>query len=446
MAAYFARRLLLMIPTFFGITLLVFTITRFVPGGPVEQMILQLQMGAAAEGGAAGSETGITEITEEQRKLLESHFHFDWPIWKQYLHFLGPLNLDEHGVFGPEVDGAEVLSWSVAPGETVPAGRALARLVVTPPEGEDARPLQHEIVAPVDGTLVSGAPVGTRVAFGDELGRFRGEDGREYPLVAEDFWNDPWGGLLTGDLGTSYKYNQPVAEVITSRFPVSIYFGLIGFLLAYSVCIPLGVAKAIRHGSTFDFISSAIVFIGYSIPGWALGLLLLVLFGGGSFWDLVPLGGFRSPNWEQLSTWEKILDQLHHTILPVISYAVGSFASLTVLMKNSLMENLGQDYVRTAFAKGLSEKRVIFVHALRNSLIPICTGLGHAIGLVMAGSYLIEKVFNIDGIGYLGYTSIVERDYAVVMGILVINTALILLGNILSDVLYVLVDPRIRFT
>jgi len=129
----------------------------------------------------------------------------------------------------------------------------------------------------------------------------------------------------------------------------------------------------------------------------------------------------------------------------VIAYMVGSFATLTILMKNSLMETLGQDYVRTAFAKGLSERRVIFVHAFRNSLIPLCTGLGNAIGLIMAGSYLIEKVFNIDGLGYLGYTSVIDRDYAVVMGVLVFNTFLVLLGNILSDVLYVLADPRIRF-
>ncbi|MFT6041702.1 MAG: microcin C transport system permease protein, partial [Gammaproteobacteria bacterium] len=224
------------------------------------------------------------------------------------------------------------------------------------------------------------------------------------------------------------------------------YFGLIGFLLAYIVCIPLGVLKAVRHGSKFDIISSFVVFVGYSIPGFALGAVLLVLFGGGSFWDIVPLGGFRSPGWDDFSVWHKITDQLHHTILPVIAYSVGSFATLTVLMKNSLMENLGQDYVRTAFAKGLPERAVIVRHALRNSLIPICTGLGHAIGLVMAGSYLVEKVFNINGIGYLGYTSIVDRDYAVVMGILVINTLLVLIGNILSDVLYVIVDPRIRFS
>jgi microcin C transport system permease protein len=252
--------------------------------------------------------------------------------------------------------------------------------------------------------------------------------------------------LLHLNLGKSYKYNEPVWDVIRSRFPVSIYFGLIGFLLAYLVCIPLGVFKALRHGSRFDFITSTIVFIGYSIPGWALGAALLVLLGGGSFWDVVPLGGFRSENWAQLGLWEKITDQVHHTILPVLCYMVGSFASLTVLMKNSLLDNLGQDYVRTAFAKGLSERRVVFLHAMRNSLIPIATGLGHAISLVMAGSYLIERVFNINGIGYLGFDAVVERDYAVVMGILVINTALTLIGNILSDVLYVVIDPRIRFS
>lgn len=345
MSAYFLRRLLLMIPTFLGITILVFTVTRFVPGGPIEQMIVRTQMaasesGAGAGGGAQAEDTGQMPqaVLDELRRL----YHFDKPGWHAYLLWLGDV--------------------------------------------------------------------------------------------------------LTLDLGKSFKYNTPVLGLIVSRFPVSIYFGLIGFLLAYMVCIPLGVAKAIRHAGVFDFASSAVVFIGYSVPGWALGAVLLVLFGGGSFWDVFPLGGFRSPDWATLGPVDKVLDQLRHTILPVLSYAVGSFATLTILTKNSLMDNLGQDYVRTAFAKGLPERRVIFVHALRNSLIPVCTGLGHAISIIMAGSYLIERVFNIDGMGYLGYTSVVERDYAVVMGILVINTLLVLVGNILSDVLYVLVDPRIRFS
>ena len=243
----------------------------------------------------------------------------------------------------------------------------------------------------------------------------------------------------------SYIYQDPVWDVIKSRFPVSIFLGLTGFLLSYLVCIPLGVFKAVRHGSRFDFVSSAIVFLGYSIPGWALGTALLVLFGGGSFWSVFPLGGFRPDNWEYLSVWGKITGQLHHMFLPVLCYMVGSFATLTILTKNSLMENLGQDYVRTAFAKGLTERRVIFVHALRNSLIPLVTGLGHVISLILAGSFLIERVFNIDGMGYLGYTAILQRDYPVALGILVIGSLLMLVGNILSDIIYAVVDPRIRF-
>jgi microcin C transport system permease protein len=201
-----------------------------------------------------------------------------------------------------------------------------------------------------------------------------------------------------------------------------------------------------------------------------MGALLLVLFAGGQFYAWFPLGGFRSTaydelpaavrqreplskvedefgefKWERMSFASKAIDQLHHTLLPLICYTIGSFASLTVLMKNSILENIGQDYVRTAFAKGLSPRRVIFVHTLRNSLIPLATGLGHALSYLMAGSYLIEYVFNIDGLGFLGYTSIVGRDYTVVMGILSINILLTLFGNIFSDFLYALIDPRIRF-
>nr|HMT12969.1 ABC transporter permease subunit [Ignavibacteria bacterium] len=237
----------------------------------------------------------------------------------------------------------------------------------------------------------------------------------------------------------------PVWDVIISRFPVSIYFGVIGFLLTYMICIPLGVIKAVKNGSKFDFVSSIIVFMGYSIPGWAFGTVMLVLFGGGSVWDVFPLGGFRSEDFDQLTMWGQITDQIQHTILPVASYLVGSFATLTILTKNSVIENLSQDYIRTAFSKGLSEKRVIFKHALRNSLIPIATGLGHFLSLVLAGSFLIETVFNINGMGLLGFKSIEQRDYPVTMGILVLSSVLLLIGNIISDMLYAIFDPRIRF-
>jgi microcin C transport system permease protein len=170
-----------------------------------------------------------------------------------------------------------------------------------------------------------------------------------------------------------------------------------------------------------------------------------VLFGGGTFWSIFPLGGFRPADWDYLSGWGKITGQLRYMFLPVVCYMIGGFATLTILSKNSLMENLGQDYVRTAFAKGVHERRVLFVHALRNSLIPLVTGLGNAISLVLAGSFLIEKVFNIDGMGYLGYQAILQRDYPVALGILVIDSLLMLVGNILSDMIYAAVDPRIRF-
>ena len=340
MTGYFARRFLLIIPTFIGITLAVFVVMHFVPGGPVERQIMRYKMAVATEGGM-GSAAEPIDVPEEAIDEMRRYYGFDKPLHIRYAQWL---------------------------------------------------------------------------------------------------WN-----VLKFDLGRSYIYQDPVWDVIKSRFPISLFLGLTGFFLSYLVCVPLGVYKAIRHGSRFDFLSSFIVFLGYSVPGWALGTALLVLFGGGSFWSVFPLGGFRPDNWEYLGFFEKIGAQIHYMFLPVLCYMMGSFATLTILMKNSLMENLGQDYVRTAFAKGLSERRVIFVHALRNSLIPIATGLGHVISLILAGSFLIEKVFNIDGMGYLGYTSILQRDYPVALGILVISSLLMLVGNILSDMIYVVVDPRIRF-
>lgn len=342
MISYFIRRLLLIIPTFIGITLAAFLVMHFVPGGPIEQQIMRYKMAMAQEGGG-GSAVGqfATEISPDALEEMKRFYGFDKPVPIRYLNWL---------------------------------------------------------------------------------------------------WN-----ILHLDLGRSYTYQDPVWDVIKSRFPISIFLGLTGFVLSYLVCIPLGVWKAVKHGSKFDFFSSFIVFLGYSVPGWALGTALLVLFGGGTFLNIFPLGGFRPDNWEYLGIFEKIVTQIHYMFLPVLCYMIAEFATLTILTKNSLMENLGQDYVRTAFAKGLDENRVIFVHAFRNSLIPLATGFGHVFSLILAGSFLIEKVFNIDGMGYLGYNSILQRDYPVALGILVISSLLMLVGNILSDIVYVIVDPRIRF-
>jgi microcin C transport system permease protein len=340
MRGYFLRRLLLTIPTFLGITLVVFVIMHFVPGGPVERQIMRFQMAAAQGQGGVVGHAGI-EIPQEAVDEIRRYYGFDKPVHVRYALWL---------------------------------------------------------------------------------------------------WN-----LVHLNLGNSYVYQDPVWTVIKARFPVSLTIGLTGFLLSYLVCVPLGVMKAVKHGSKFDLVSSVIVFMGYAVPGWALGTLLLVLFGGGSFWNVFPLGGFRSDNWEYLSLWGKVADQAQHMFLPVLCYMVGEFATLTILTKNSLMENMTQDYIRTAFAKGLHKRRVIFVHALRNSLIPLATGIGGVFSLILAGSFLIEKVFNIDGMGYLGYTAILQRDYPVALGILVVGSILMLVGNIVSDIIYAMVDPRIRF-
>jgi len=241
----------------------------------------------------------------------------------------------------------------------------------------------------------------------------------------------------------STRYYDPVWSMIKERIPISLYFGIISLFLVYSVCIPLGIAKAIKHKSSFDNLTSIIVFIGYAIPGWVVGVLLLVLLA--AHWEIFPLGGMVSDNFEDLTVIAKLLDIIRHTILPLIAYMIGSFTVMTFLMKNTLMDNLSSDYVRTAIAKGLSFKKAVFKHALRNSLIPIATSFGNNVSVVLSGSFLIEKVFNINGMGLLGYESVVERDYPVVLGILVISSLLFMIGNILSDICVAIVDPRVRF-
>ena len=253
-------------------------------------------------------------------------------------------------------------------------------------------------------------------------------------------------GIVRLDFGRSYVYSEPVLDVIVSKFPISIYFGLIGYFASWLICVPLGVSKALRHKTGYDTATSVLVFVGYAIPGFVACLILMVLLGGGSYLDVLPLGGFRSENWAELGFFARISDQLQHTAIPVIGYVMGGFATMTILMKNSLLDNLGADYVRTAFAKGLSERRVVFVHAMRNSLIPLTVGIGHGLGLLFAGSFLIEKTCNIPGMGLLSFNSVIQRDYPVILGSLVFLVLIRLTGNIFSDMIWALIDPRIRFS
>ncbi len=246
----------------------------------------------------------------------------------------------------------------------------------------------------------------------------------------------------------SYKYpNKTVGRLIRERFAVSLVFGIAGFALTYLICIPLGIAKALRHGSVFDAASSVVVFTGYAVPAFAFGMLLKMLFAGTGegFWDILPAAGVTSAGFEFLSPWGKAKDLAAHFALPVACYVIGNFAVLTLLMKNSLLEQIGQDYVRTVLAKGGSLRRAVWFHALRNALIPIATGFGGVLGILFAGSVLIEKVFEIPGMGRLSLDAIVSRDYMVFMGILAVTSALGLLGRLLSDACYLWIDPRIQF-
>lgn len=247
------------------------------------------------------------------------------------------------------------------------------------------------------------------------------------------------------DFGESFSYQEPVIDVITQKFPISLSFGIASLILTYLVCIPLGVMKAIRAGSRFDHISGIVLYFIYSIPPLVMGIFLIVWLAGGSHFDLFPIGNMTSDEYDTLSTAGKIWDRTYHFILPLTCYMLGNFTELTMLVRNSMLDVVKSDYVRTARSKGLTDKMVYYKHALRNAMIPVATGLGGFLRVFLAGSLVVERIFNLDGIGLLSYNSILSRDYNVIMGITFISALLLLVGNIISDIIYVMVDPRIDF-
>ena len=248
----------------------------------------------------------------------------------------------------------------------------------------------------------------------------------------------------TFDLGTSFFQNKDVWKLIKEKLPVSISLGLWTFFISYLISIPLGITKAVRAGSAFDFFTTLIVLFGYAIPGFVLGVALLVVFGGQLQW--FPLRGLTSPNWDTLSSGAKVVDYLWHIALPITAMVLGSFAVTTMLTKNAFLEEIRKQYVTTARAKGLSERQVLYKHVFRNALIPIVTGFPAAfIGAFFTGSLLIETLFSLDGLGLLSYESVVRRDYPVVLGTLYLFTLIGLFTKLISDLMYVWVDPRVKF-
>jgi microcin C transport system permease protein len=248
------------------------------------------------------------------------------------------------------------------------------------------------------------------------------------------------------DFGMSFYKDQKVIDLVIEKMPVSISLGLWPMLIVYGISIPLGIIKAVRDGSRFDVYSSLVVSVGYAVPGFLFAVLLIVLFSGGSYWQIFPLRGLTSPNWHELSTGKKILDYVWHVTLPVIAMSIGGFASLTMLTKNSFIEEINKQYVVTARSKGQSEKNILYGHVFRNAMLIVISGFPSAlIGVLFTGALLIETIFSLDGLGLLGFESIVNRDYPVMFGTLYMFTLLGLLLNLVGDLVYVWVDPRIDF-
>ncbi|MDP6704740.1 MAG: microcin C ABC transporter permease YejB [Alphaproteobacteria bacterium] len=366
MLAYIVRRLLLMIPTLFGIMVINFVVLQFMPGGPVEQVIAQLQ-GTAVDatarfGGGAGSEVGTTQS---------------------------------------------------------PSGQGQASDVSSKYRG--AQGIDPELIRDLERQFGLDKPA--HVRFAQMMGNY-----------------------LRFDFGESFFRDRAVVDLVIDKLPVSISLGLWTTILAYLVSIPLGIAKAVRDGTRFDVWSSTVIVVGYAIPSFLLAVLLIVLFAGGSYWNVFPLRGLTSDNWEELGLLAQIADYFWHIALPVFAMAIGGFATLTMLTKNSFLDEISKQYVVTARAKGLSERQVLYGHVFRNAMLIVIAGFpGAFIGILFTGSLLIETIFSLDGLGLLGFEAALNRDYPIVLATLYVFTLIGLLMNLIGDLTYVLVDPRIDF-
>ncbi|MDA7418150.1 ABC transporter permease subunit [Xenophilus arseniciresistens] len=341
MGAYILRRLLLMIPTLLGVVVITFGIIQFVPGGPVEQYLIEARtaIGAGADSGG-GVYRGGQGVDPRRLEEIKALYGFDKPPMERLVQMLG------------------------------------------------------------------------------QFARF--------------------------DLGQSFFQNKSVWALIVEKLPVSLSLGLWTFFISYAIAVPLGVAKAVRAGTRFDVWTSVLVLVGYAIPGFVLGVALLVIFGGQLQW--FPLRGLTSANWDELGWGARIADYLWHITLPVTAMVLGSFAVTAMLTKNAFLEEIRKQYVLVARAKGLKEKQVLWKHVFRNALIPIVTGFPAAfIGAFFTGSLLIETLFSLDGLGLLSYESVIRRDYPVVLGTLYFFTLIGLVTKLVSDLCYVWVDPRVKF-
>jgi len=381
MGAYILRRVLLMIPTLVGIMVVNFALTQFVPGGPIEQIVAQIEgegdvLRNITGAGDAGGGTGGVQPSEDR--------------------YVGARGL--------------------------------------PPEMLDRLEVQMGFARIVCAETYQGEP------------SLKSPECRKEAIGAAERFLIMMGNYLRFDFGQSFFRSISVVDLVIEKMPVSITLGLWSTLLAYLISIPLGIRKAVRDGSPFDTWTSGAIIIGYAIPGFLFAVLLIVLFAGGSFWRIFPLRGLTSDNWQDLSALGKVGDYFWHITLPIVASTISSFATLTLLTKNSFLDEINKQYVMTARAKGLTEGRVLYGHVFRNAMLIVIAGFpGLFLSVLFGGGLLIETIFSLDGLGRLGYEAAVARDYPVVFGTLYAFGLMGLLVGILSDITYMLVDPRIDF-
>lgn len=438
MRKYIIRRLLLMPVTLLGITFLVFFLTRMVPGGPVDR-VLQEQMMAGMNGDGGSAVATGTGVSDEDIERLEELFNLQEPVWKSYLQWLG-IRRREVDISKAEFDAENCAYLTLAGAD------GAAHVLEVRRDGAHAIYLKEPWLKETHWRLRLESP---RARAERKAHR---EGVTDEKLIAEWAEKLPWrarayhkryAGLLQGDLGLSYKYGEPVAGMIAEHLPVSLYFGVLGAIITYIVSIPLGVYKALRHNGLFDGLTSVLIFAGYAVPGFALGALLLVYLGARMEW--FPLYGLTSTGFEYMSFGQQVADLFMHTVLPLSCYVISSFAMTTMMMKNSLMEHLSADYIRTAVAKGVPFRKAVWRHAFRNSVIPVATSLGGVLAGMVAGSMLIERVFDIQGFGMLSYQALIDKDYSLIMGTLLVTSVMIIIGNLIADVVVACIDPRIKY-
>ena len=453
MREYFIRRFLLIPPTLLGVTLIVFAITRLVPGGPIEHFLEEAQK--ASEGASSSGGQIAGGMNEEQIEKLEEEYGYDKPIFTSYLQWLGVLPRER---FISKADFRPVGGDKIGTGDLI-KDTDNEVLLVLKNDGRQVKVTRRKKIV-ISAVLVSSDMTLSESAdlsgwqFRIETKKDRQErwaDRNKEPVdKAPQNYDDrvvgykkAYAGILQGRLGVSTEFGDPVWSLIKDRIPIALYFGILTALITYGISLPLGILKAIKHRSAVDNLTSVLIFIGYAIPGFALGAVMLIYLGARGGW--FPLFGLTSADFSQMNFFEQIMDLAHHTVLPLTCYVIGGFAWLTMMMKNNLMENLATDYVRTAVAKGVSFRSAVFKHAFRNSIIPIASTMGQLITMIVGGSILIESVFDIQGFGLLQYQALLGRDQTVIMGTLTIAAALLLIGNVLSDIIVAIIDPRVKF-